>query len=358
MRTLMEKLPPVVKFDTFAQFQLRDARLGLGDLGRSTTRQRLGKSLRAIGALIPARAWLLLPVLLVIQSPARAAQPYNFTKIADTNGPFLSFAPGGSLPDGPSINDAGSVVFWAALKMGGEGVFVGSGASLITIADSVSGNFREIRCCPAINNAGTVAFRAYGITGIEGIFARSGGPFITIADSSASLNGFVQPSINDSGTVTFRVFIGPGDSGGVWIFKGNGGPLTPIANNRSGVFYELGGFPSINSAGVVAFEAGLLLGGQASGGPGLFVGNGGPLISIATSYLFTPGSPFAGFTVAPSINDSGTVAFMGSIEQGNGSGIFLGSGGPITTVGDSNGPLNNLRHASIDDRGKWLSWQQ
>lgn len=282
------------------------------------------------------------------------ATTYAFTLIADTSGVFESFQPGDPIEAtfGPSMNDVGVVAFWASLRAGGHGIFVGSGGGdLTTIADTVSGPFGGISCCPAINAVGTVAFLGQLDNSIAGVFAGSGGPVTTIADSSGSLNGFLQPSINNGGTVAFRAFIGPGDLGGVWIFKGDGGPLTPIASNRSGLFYELGALPAINSAGAVAFEAGLLLNGRPSGGPGLFVGSGGSLTTIATTDLFTAGSPFRGFNVFPAINDAGTVAFEASVEGDGVTGIFTGNGGPVTLVADSTGPLGFLARAAINEAG-------
>jgi hypothetical protein len=82
--------------------------------------------------------------------------------------------------------------------------------------------------------------------------------------------------------------------------------------------------PSINSSGTVAF---------ATTGA-VFIGSGGPLTTIANS-----SGAFSGFITSPSINDSGTVAFRAFLDAG-GSGVFTGNGGPVTTVANTSGPFS------------------
>jgi len=125
------------------------------------------------------------------------------------------------------------------------------------------------------------------------------------------------PTINAGGTVAFSGVLGSGDQG---IFAGNGGALTTIAETSDG-FVGFGGGPSINNRGVAAFRADFV------GGEGTFTGSGGPLTTIADSSgaLFS----FGGV----SINSRGTVAFFAG--QGAGQGIFSGNGGPVTTIADT-----------------------
>src|SRR4051812_48621743 len=54
---------------------------------------------------------------------------YTFSKIADTNGSFASFA-------NPSLNDAGTVAYYASLDTGGDGIFTGNGGTTTTVATS------------------------------------------------------------------------------------------------------------------------------------------------------------------------------------------------------------------------------
>jgi hypothetical protein len=87
--------------------------------------------------------------------------------------------------------------------------------------------------------------------------------------------------------------------------------------------------PSINASGTVAFLAGL-----DAGGEGIFTGSGGPTTTIATADGFGPSIFFGIPTVHPAINASGIVAFKGARDTGA-TAIYAGSGGPLTTIADS-----------------------
>src|SRR3990172_5905431 len=79
------------------------------------------------------------------------------TTIADDSGPFSGDF---STPD---INSSGTVAFKANLDSSGQGIFTGSGGQITTIADS-SGPFSDFNAFsgprPSINDSGTVAFFA------------------------------------------------------------------------------------------------------------------------------------------------------------------------------------------------------
>jgi len=108
----------------------------------------------------------------------------------------------------------------------------------------------------------------------------------------------------------------------------------PIADN-SGSF-DLLFPPSINNNGTVAFLATLR-----SGGESILKGSGGPLTTIADT-----NGPFSDFGRGTSINDAGRVAFRGD------SGVFTGDGGPLTTVALSGGPLSHFgEHPAINNAG-------
>jgi len=129
--------------------------------------------------------------------------------------------------------------------------------------------------------------------------------------------------------------VGPGDSGGGWIFSGDGGPLTPVTSNRNGRFYEVYPPTGINNSGAVVFEAGLLLNGQTNGGPGFFAGQQDPVTAIMVTSAFDPTSPFRSPLVdlRPSINNFGAVAFTATTAVGRG--VFVNEGGAISTIADS-----------------------
>ncbi|ODS30298.1 MAG: PEP-CTERM motif protein [Candidatus Scalindua rubra] len=236
------------------------------------------------------------------------AIPYIYTQISGTSCSFSGFG-------SPSINDSGTVAFWADLDAGGSGIFTGNGGSLTTIADT-SGSLSGFNGTPSINDSGTVAFWAALDAGGEGIVTGDGGSTTVLYDTSGSINGFdqVDPSINDSGLVAFQVDISGGDEG---IYRGNGGPITVIAVRSSTVE---GISPSINNFGTVSFKG---LGGFSPGWPsdGIFTSSGGPLTTIADANgpFFFSGSS----SNNTSINDSGMVAFWAWLDTG-GHGIFTG----------------------------------
>ncbi len=113
--------------------------------------------------------------------------------------------------------------------------------------------------------------------------------------------------------------------------------FTLIADN-TGLLHNLG-VPSINDSGRVAFQASLTAGGFA-----VFTGSGGPLTTIVNSN----DGVFNTFSLGaePMINNAGTVAFFGQLNpgaDGNPSstsatnGIFTGAGGPIKTIALADG---------------------
>jgi hypothetical protein len=263
-------------------------------------------------------AFVLTFVLATPGSGLAAPVRYVFTPIADTSGPFQQVG------QFSSINDSGTVAFKADLRTGGGGIFAGTGHAIITIANTqafpadVGGTW--------INEAGMVVFRGRLVDGADGVFAGSGGPITTIALGSF----FSFPSINNQGAVA----LGNGNA----IFVGRGGPLTPIAV----IGGPLRGFgdPAVNSAGTIAFAAGLDGGTNA-----IFVGNGGPLSLIAD----TSGS-FASFGAFPVINDAGTVGFLARLDTGI-TGLFATAGASFSTIADTTGPYSQFDLFSLDDHG-------
>jgi hypothetical protein len=89
----------------------------------------------------------------------------------------------------------------------------------------------------------------------------------------------------------------------------------------------------------VAFQASLDAGGQ-----GIFTGSGGP-----TTTLYDTNGPFSSVAF-PSLNDAGTVAFQASLDAG-GFGIFTGSGGPTTTIATNVGPFSGFSPPSLNNAG-------
>ena len=264
------------------------------------------------------------------------------TTITVTSLPFASFA-------NPSINQAGTVAFAAFPHSGFEpGIYAGNGGTLTTIAETF-GQFRDFsgRYSTSINSSGAVAFSAALDTGPGGIFLNSGGTITPVLINSASL-GAGNFSMNDAGTLAFR----SGDPGRIVTF--NAGVVTTIVDS-SGALNYLGTTPSLNDAGTVAFVAGK--DGIDGGTFGIYSGNGGPLTTIADAA--GPFSSFGDFySGQPSINDSGTVAFLGSLDAG-GFGIYTGSGvGTSEVIGSGDALFGStitglsISPTSLNDRGQ------
>lgn len=131
----------------------------------------------------------------------------------------------------------------------------------------------------------------------------------------------------------------PSNSGG-GMFIGNGGPLTTISKRfdpaPSGVY----GQPTSSnrfalSGNVTAFNSGY------TGGSGIFTGSGGPLTVIAKKGDVAPGGVFGSFYSDTAISGS-KVAFVGSYSPSGASvgtrGLFVGSGGTLTTISKTGDP--------------------
>jgi len=142
--------------------------------------------------------------------------------------------------------------------------------------------------------------------------------FTKIADTSGPLSRFDfsgAPSINNAGTVAFLAGLA---TGGVGIFTGDGEVITTIADSN-GPFFGFSSFPAINARGTVAFLS------PQNGAPtGIFTGSGGPITTIALqSHLMSLGQP--------SINNRGTVAFKANVPGGHVD-IFTNQNGSLTPV--------------------------
>lgn len=282
-----------------------------------------------------AKLILLLAIGMALTAKDASAQAviYSVTKIVDDRGPLNSFTPY------PFINDAGTVAFTARYDAGGLGVFTGSGGSLTTIvntADLPAGS--GLGSVASINNANTVAFMVFRSSVGSEIYTGNGGPLTLIADVSGPLANLSQPAINSSGTVAFGAQL---DDDTYRVYTGNGGALTTIAQS-GGQLTSVGGFrPAINDSGQVAFMATHAVGG------GIYRGDGTSLVTIAD----TSGS-FKSVGRSPTINASGEVAFHADYDSGGG-GVFVGDGGPLRTVAASFSG-NGFSFPTINDVGKTL----
>ena len=220
------------------------------------------------------------------------------------------------------------------------------------VADSVEDGFDPNNFgCAAINERGDIAFRAGrvardGFNTFPGIYrANADGTLTTIAEDQKRFDFIsISPSINDSGQVSFAARIDGGkkpDSEA--ILRGDGKKLTTIATT-AGPFNFFGFDTSINDSGEVAFAA--ELDEEFGFDEGLFSGSG-TKSGITTHYL-TSTSQFDGSDARASINNSGDIAFVESIEFARG--IFVGQEGEFTQIAAAD-PTVELRVPILNNAG-------
>src|SRR3954453_21318335 len=163
---------------------------------------------------------------------AQAAAPnYTFTKITDTTGSFKALGL-------PSLNEGGVIAFWAAQEDGSEGIFTGAGGELTTIADT-TGPLKDFgtsiagyEVAPSINDAGTVAFWAARDDGSEAIFTGAGGELHLVVEQTDVYTGFApRVSFNNRGWVAVVATLA---TGGEEVFRQKGQRYIPIALAASG----------------------------------------------------------------------------------------------------------------------------
>lgn len=243
----------------------------------------------------------------------------------------------GFLGNFPSMNDLGEVSFAANLSPDlDQAILRGDGTNLITIASTVD-EFNFFGFDTSVNNGGEVAFKAELDNFDEGLFSGSGGDVTThyLNSTDASLDGEQvrfggndsRPSINNLGDIAFDETIQPNfDSG---IFVGRAGSFRTISApdpNRS--VRE----PMLNDAGTAAFETSFV------DDTGQFVtaivkGDGGPLTTVADT-----NGTFGAFGFRPpSINNNGAVAFQATLDDFATTGIFVGPSAKkdkVIAVGD------------------------
>jgi hypothetical protein len=273
---------------------------------------------------------LSMAVSLVLPAEARSQVPYNYIKVASTGtgSNFAAFSP-------PTLNNFGTAGFGATLTGGGgSGIFIGSGGSIGTIAQtgavftgfSVPGGPIIASINPTSNTNAFFATRTAAAGGGAGIFTSDGATVSTIAATGAGspFTGFgVGVHINSGNNVAF-VGSTPTSQG---IFIGApGAPLTTVATTGATFLNFNGAVPSINNSGVTSFTAALTPGAGGGGGVFRWTPIGGTITSIAAT-----GPVFAGFAGPTDISASGQVAFMAALT-GGGFGVFRGNGTTIDTI--------------------------
>ena len=298
-------------------------------------------------------------------SPARAAETYMVRPVARTGeaapggGTFDRFGQE-TLPIVAPVNAAGDVAFFATLNRGGadEGLFLRRGGRLLIVAregDRVPGVGRLSgfgkHPTPGLNDAGTVVFAA-AVTGgraVEGIFTWAAGRVRLIAATGASapamgasvLAALDAPAINARGDVVFLATVRRGRESVEAIFISAGGTLHKVVAQgdpapAGGVFVAFGP-PTINARGAVAFGA--VIEGKAVPG-GIFVASGDQVRMMVGAGEETPiGGIFAKFSERISFNDAGVIAFHGMLKFAPvAAAIFAVDNGrilPVARLGDA-----------------------
>jgi len=156
----------------------------------------------------------------------------------------------------------------------------------------------------------------------------TGYTFTNIADTTTVgpygvFSTFGSPAVNGS-KVAF--------AGGGGIFTGNGGPLKTIV--KFGDFGPAGPFGIVSdpaiSGDMVAFFGAF---GDSLQTSGIFMGSGGPITTVALERDLAPIGSFINFE-APAISGNNVAFFAWYHDQllGDGAGIFVGSGGPLTPI--------------------------
>lgn len=232
---------------------------------------------------------------------------YSFTLIEDTSGPYQGFG------TAPAVNDSGQVAYQGLRYADSKyDIVVEDGSATTVVASTASGGgFVSFYEDLSLNNVGQVALYAYSATNGVGIHVVDGvSPPITIANVFGSFGGYDtynSPSINDSGLVGFQgdPKVSFPNGGFPGVFTGDGTTASVIADTASGYYYQFFGKTAINSAGQVVFRAQL----WPSGGE-LVIGDASGLTVIADS-----SGIMSGFSNA-AINDSGTVAWVSSLDGG------------------------------------------
>jgi len=145
-------------------------------------------------------------------------------------------------------------------------------------------------------------------------------------------------AIDERGTVAFSAALTTGGSG---VFRGEGGPVTTVANSASGGFRTVCSHPDISSAGSICFY-----GENEEGAPALFVAQEGGLAALSDS---------AG-PLGPTMNETGAVAFRAPLPAG-GSRILTSHAGIATMVADTSGMFSGFHGLPVIDGGGCVTFR-
>ncbi|MEY2529200.1 MAG: hypothetical protein QOJ05_1290 [Verrucomicrobiota bacterium] len=234
----------------------------------------------------------------------------DFTIIADSSQPQFQAGFGTY----PSISDDGTVAF----VVDQVGTYrAAPGQTPVMVGGSVTGD-------PFINRLGEIASRQYvdAFLTTELYKNPAAGSNVSLVRNDGEFRQFGLPvHLSPAGTAVFWARKNPVSPGhwGIWTATGNG--ATSLVVDNKGVFSVLGGSPTINSAGTVAFTGGKDPVNNVAEA-GLYIGTGGGDATVST-VLTAAGSPLYNWDGAPYINDQGQIAFKAYEDNTGEPGIFV-----------------------------------
>ena len=250
-------------------------------------------------------------VIASVASFVARASTYRIATIADSSGEFSSFSV-------PMLNDGGTIVFWAYLDNGGQGIYTDTG----TLVVDDSGEFEGFNYF-AFNNNSTIAYRARLDGGGEGIYTDNG---TLVIDDSGEFSTFARTGINDNGTIVYLAAL---DDGGTGIYTDSGDLVADTSGKYAGF-----GWPAINNNEVIVFWARL-----DDGTTGIYTDTG-EVVADDSGEL-----EFASHYIV--MNDNSTVAYLASVD-GGAKGIYTDSGNLVI---DNSGAFFDIGLPSINNHG-------
>ncbi|MBI5395066.1 MAG: PEP-CTERM sorting domain-containing protein [Verrucomicrobia bacterium] len=273
-----------------------------------------------------------------------SAANYSFTKIADdADGTLNTFRPAGG------VNAAGTVVFSALGTNDTAGIYTGSGGAVTTVAQASHFDL-GYDWGAVINNAGGIAYLQHNGYGTNGnpnsvVYNAGGGPVVVASGTGSPYINVNPPALNNGGTVAFGASAATSFS----LFTHTAGTTTERYHSdaNSIYFYGLSTFVHLNDSGTLAFNGTIGPGAQQVNG--IFKGPGGSFTTIAVENDST--NQFIALSPAPALNNAGVVVFQATKLSGftTTTGIYSGNGGPLTTYADTAGPYSTIYNPAISD---------
>lgn len=274
---------------------------------------------------------------LALSTASRA--DYTYRTIVESDETLLAFT------SGPSLNNAGQVVFVAELddptsSNSDYGLYRADGDSIQQLAFSNGlSPYRDVSFAtfPSINNSGDVLFYAVSFSQGVGVFTGPDPINDAIAsDVNSPFSGFgANPTINDAGTVLFQATI-PGGVNGLYF---GSDPVVDLYIDNSGPFAQLSTQLDLNNVGQPVFAARLDDGVQ-----GLFTGTD----PVADRFVDSTG-PFGTLFSTPRINDAGQIVFYAQLDSGV-TGLFTGPDPATDTIIDDSGAVELIGGAMINNQ--------